>query len=496
MTEPRRAGTLSPLPRPRHLWRRRLAHAWWDHQWRILAVLWALLMALGYLGFRKYYEIYPDEMPHAPGDLVYYTMQLVPMISGGLPHAVPWELEVARHLLPIVEGYAGIAGLVVAFSGRVLRVRLRMMRDHVVICGLGDKGMRLARAFHDLGTRAVVVERNGANPSIGQCRDEGIDVLVGDATEPDVLAAAGVARAAYLISVCREDGANAEVAITARGLTEKRRDRPLTCAVHIVDPRLCDLARARELEAGLDSGLRLELFNVLELGASTMLAEYPPASDARIGLRPHMLVVGLGHFGRGVVLHAARDWQPRFRADGERLRMSLIGKDARRIAESLSRRYPRLTETCELVAHDLDVTSPDFPPRELLVGTDGRCDLTAAYVCLDDESVAVSTGLSLLECLRDGGPRIVVRVQDRTGLAELLPTGDAVANVLRSFPLYERTCTPEVVLGGIHETLARAIHSEYVRVQATRGDTPQSNSSAALGRAVCATPGGQPPAGR
>jgi len=478
MSQSSRKAIRSSLTRPRHMKRRRLAHAWWNHQWPIIAGLWALLMALGYIGFRKYYQLYPLEMPHEPGDLIYYTMQLVPMNSGALPHTVPWELEVSRHFLPIVQGYAVVAALVVAFSGRMMRLRVRTMRGHVVICGLGGKGLRLARGFHSLGARTVVVERDRNNPWIEQCRDEGIAVLIGDATDADMLKAAGVARAGHLISVCRDDGANAEVGLAARGLVTGRRGGQLTCVVHILDPDLCQLLRQRELASGPDTGMRLELVSVLDLAARTMLAEYPMIDDEQAGQRLHVLVVGLGNFGRSVVLHAARNWQPHYRESGERLRMTLIGKDAERVTEALCRRYPRLATTCELVPKAADVMSPDFNPHAVLVDAEGRCDLSAAYICLNDEPAAISTGLSLRECLRDGGPRIVVRVRDKVGLAKLLPTGEGPAGgLLRAFPVYERACTPELVLGGAHETLARAIHSQYVRQQTARGDTPQSNPS-------------------
>jgi hypothetical protein len=192
-----------------------------------------------------------------------------------------------------------------------------------------------------------------------------------------------------------------------------------------------------------------------------------------------VLVVGLGNFGRSVVLHAARDWQPHYRESGKRLRMTLLGKNAERVAEALCTRYPRLATTCELVPKAADVMSPDFNPRTVLVDEDGRCDLSAAYVCLNDEPAAISTGLSLRQCLlHASGPRIIVRVRDEVGLAKLLPRSAGPAfGLLQTFPVYERACTPELVLGGAHETLARAIHSQYLRQQTARGDTPQSNPS-------------------
>jgi hypothetical protein len=41
--------------------------------------------------------------------------------------------------------------------------------------------------------------------------------------------------------------------------------------------------------------------------------------------------------------------------------------------------------------------------------------------------------------------------------------------------LLERICQPELVLGGTHEVLARAMHEKYVAEQKAAGHTPQEN---------------------
>jgi hypothetical protein len=46
---------------------------------------------------------------------------------------------------------------------------------------------------------------------------------------------------------------------------------------------------------------------------------------------------------------------------------------------------------------------------------------------------------------------------------------------LNAFGLLERTCHPELVLGGMHEVLARALHEEYVLSPANQGISPKEN---------------------
>lgn len=474
MTQPSGGSPWSPVPRPRRVWRRRLVHFWWEYQWPIVIALWVGAMVLGYLGFWRYYQIHPGEKPHAIGDLVYYTMQLVPMISGALPHPVPLALEIARHLLPIVEGYAGVVALVVVLSRQLERLRLAGLRDHVIICGLGRKGLLLARRFKTLGLATVIIERAAENPFVGQCRDEGLMVLISDATQDDALVKAGARSARYVIAVCGDDGVNAAVAAAARRLGARRRARPLTCVLHVVDPRVCELLREGELSPESAGGVRLDLFNVYELGAREMLSEHPPTPHGDVAAT-HPLVVGLGRLGRSVIIQAARDWQPHFRKTGERLRITALGRDAERRVAALQARYPRLADFCEITPCSLDLVAADFQCAPVIFDAQGRCDVTAAYVCVEDETLALATALTLAHDLRGCRVPVVVRVSEHVGLVTLARaaqsrtgTGEGPEAPLYAFALLERTCTPEIVLGGTHETLARAIHEEYIHEEYVR----------------------------
>ena len=50
--------------------------------------------------------------------------------------------------------------------------------------------------------------------------------------------------------------------------------------------------------------------------------------------------------------------------------------------------------------------------------------------------------------------------------------------------LLERICQPELVLGGTHEVLARAMHEQYVAEQRAAGQTPQGNPLMVLWEAL------------
>jgi hypothetical protein len=126
----------------------------------------------------------------------------------------------------------------------------------------------------------------------------------------------------------------------------------------------------------------------------------------------------------------------------------------------------------------MDVQSPDFERGQLLCDEGGNCIVDIAYVCLDNDALALHAALTLLRHLRPHATPIVVRMASAAGLATLLRADDgsqvAFAN-LHPFPLLEHTCTPDLVVGGTHELLARAVHEAYVRGEVEKGETPETN---------------------
>jgi hypothetical protein len=438
---------------------------------------WLVVGILGYVGFARHFAALGQS--RSPGDLLYLTVQLFVLESGAVVGPVGWELELARFLAPAVAAYTAVQALALLFYEQFHLLRARFVRDHVVICGLGRKGLLLARGFRQRGDAVVVIEMDEDNELLEQCRELGATVLIGNAASQEVLSQCRVHLAKGLFAVAGDDGANAEIAVGAHELVAESPGRILTCVVHIVDPQLCDLLRGRELKTAEGNRFRLEFFNVFDGGARAVLSQYPPFGQ-RPDEQPHLLVVGLGQMGRSLVVHAARSWWARYAATEQRLRISIIDREAEQKVESLSVRYPQLKTACELVPLSMEIHGAAFQRGDFLYAPDGHCDVTMAYVCLDDDSSGLSTALALRQRVREAGIPIVVRMRHDAGLATLLGglDGDAEGfEKLYAFGLLDRTCTPELVLGGTHELLARAIHDRYLRTQREAGVTPEENPS-------------------
>ncbi|MGH2819404.1 MAG: potassium channel family protein, partial [Actinomycetota bacterium] len=467
MARPRRARSVRSI----------LSGVWGTIRWPLIAGLAVLALVLGWIGF--------GSVP-APGgaegsfwDRLYLSLQLFALESGAVEPPVPWSLEVARVLAPAVTFFAAVSAILAVFAGQIARARVRWFaRDHVVVCGVGRTGHALIDAFRERGDRVVAIERNPAESRIAGIREAGVAVLVGDATDRAWLAQARVDRARYLFAVAADDGANATIAVASRELLFGRRGAPLVVFVRILD---ADLAEALGIHlAAMGSGaLRLEVFNPAERAAPALLNEHPPfdrAGATPFG-PPHILVVGAGEMGSRLILHAARRWKAVHRANGRRLRVAVADRDADRHVEDLLLRWPGLGDVCELIPHRIEVESPRFERGEPFRDPGGGCSLTAAYICLGDDALALAAGLRLGRALRDRDIPIVVRTKAHDGLGSLLRDDLAGTRSLHVFGVLDATCRPEVILGGRTEVLARAIHHEYVRRQQEEGHSPGDNPS-------------------
>jgi hypothetical protein len=444
--------------------------------WLLLGAAWLVALVLGMFGFGHYAALH--NQAHTFWDNFYLTLQLITLNSGGLDQPIPLELDLARFLLPGLTLAAAANALLGIFRQQVDMSRMRSLKNHIIICGLSHKGYLLATSFRAQGDSVVVIEQNEDNDWIESCRIQGILLLFGDASDPVLLDLAGVKTARGLFAVCDEDGINAEIALHARDLIDKRKGPPLICLAHIATPSLHALMLEREsmLES---SPFRLELFNVFERGARRLLQTYPAWNPETLptSATPHILLVGLGRLGEYLILHAARDWWAQH-ARG-RLRITIVDRRAATKVESLDIRFPQLKKACELIPLTMDVHSPEFERADFLFDGTGKAAVNAIYVLMDDDSLDLHAGLTLHHRLPQASAvPIVMRMAGQMGLSRLLRerqnhSGSTYRNLF-AFALLDSTCTPELLHTTQRDLLARAVHEDYIAQHRKNGAFDES----------------------
>jgi voltage-gated potassium channel len=88
--------------------------------------------------------------------------------------------------------------------------------DHYIICGFGRVGRQVARDLRAAGARYVVIDDNPENRELAA--GIGVRFIEGEATEDEVLRAAGIMRARGIIACVDSDADNIFITLSARQL--------------------------------------------------------------------------------------------------------------------------------------------------------------------------------------------------------------------------------------------------------------------------------------
>ena len=123
-------------------WDKRLRRWLKDYQWPLIGLMWITAILLGYVGFNKY-SIAIGEA-HSFWHNLYRTLQLFTLESGAVTGPIGWELQVARLLAPAMAVYTALRALAIILHEQLQLFRVRFLKNHVIITGLGRKGLLLS----------------------------------------------------------------------------------------------------------------------------------------------------------------------------------------------------------------------------------------------------------------------------------------------------------------------------------------------------------------
>ena len=96
-------------------------------------------------------------------------------------------------------------------------------RDHVIVIGLGQVGLRLCTLLRELGVPVVGIEVDPQAPNVRLARSYGIPVVIGHGEDRGVLENVSAGRARALAAVTSNELANVEIAVAARAAREDLR---------------------------------------------------------------------------------------------------------------------------------------------------------------------------------------------------------------------------------------------------------------------------------
>jgi len=109
-----------------------------------------------------------------------------------------------------------LAPRLVAMAGR----RSFPRRDHVVVVGLGQVGLRLCLLLRELGVPVVAIERDAEGDYVARAKQHGVPVVIGEGGSSFLLRRLSLKRARALATVTSDEFANIAIVVGALGVRE------------------------------------------------------------------------------------------------------------------------------------------------------------------------------------------------------------------------------------------------------------------------------------
>jgi voltage-gated potassium channel len=183
---------------------------------------------------------------------------------------VLFGVTITVYVFSVVTAFLVEGEITNIFWRRKMQKRISELKNHYIICGLGDTGRFAVEELQKTGTDFVVVEGNAdVIKKFREHHGEGADnilILAGDATDEEVIAQAGIERARGLIAALSSDKDNLVIIVMARQVRDDIR-----IVARYTDPKFAD----RMTKAGANSTVSPNRIGGLRL-----------ASEA---LRPHVV---------------------------------------------------------------------------------------------------------------------------------------------------------------------------------------------------------------
>jgi voltage-gated potassium channel Kch len=435
----------------------------------------------------------------------YHTLQLFFLHAPHLEHPVPGLLSAGRWLVSLAVLLTVGYGILRVFRSECRLILVRWRTGHVVICGLGRLGLKLAEEYQRGGTPVVAIDASVTPESDAA----GLAVVAGDACNLRDLRSAAVARAKQVIAVCDDEQTNVAIAAAVGRLLAKSNSRPsalkpLECWIFVADSQLRQTFQRESIfpHAGANYHVNVRGLDLFELAARQALTRSPldferiqPADTTVV----HFVIVGFGAMGQNLALQAAKIGHF---ANFRKVKLTVVVESANDPTLSeFQKQYPdvppQLAEVCDLNVVGLSLRDADWLSKLEKLLRDGAAanELVTVAFCWDrssesatgeremfqklerDDATNLRLALGLSKSVSIGHSQFLVYQTRKHGFGALFPVegrANAIGTRMHAFGLVEEMYSLETLLHERDDATATALHQIWYENQIQQGNAPGS----------------------
>ena len=357
--------------------------------------------------------------------------------------------------------------------------RARRMKNHTVVCGLGETGMQIVHNIRP-ASDLVVVDRADDTTNATICDRLGIPLIKGDATNTDVLTYAGTLHAQTIVVCTGDDASNIDVALRIKDLANGHR-RPGSSALLVLAEmrhqwlfsRLIN--HDRQALGSIDVNLRL--FNTYENAARLFIRSIrlPPGPEISAGA---FVIAGFGAMGQQILLHLIRAAPT---VVGSKTKIVVLDRGTEQHKLQFFQSYPAVTEFADVSFVEANISLDSQEVWSTVDKIVNDLPLFGIAICFNDDQTSLYAGLSMRRLLDDRSRTHVpmyLRLERHRHLGEFAAAMERMPGPrhrLQSFGGLEELLSPEILIQGKLDNLAEAFHTHYRDLRQTVGRLSPAN---------------------
>jgi voltage-gated potassium channel Kch len=470
-------------------------------RWWLISIFAVLAFSFGSYGLWMYESV--EDPPVNLGNVIYHTLQMFILHTPHFKNHINWAMEIGRWMAASVFMMSVFFFIFKLFKDEVRLIGLGFYRHHVIICGLGKIGLRLAYQFKKQGYHVVAIETRSQTEALRKADSIGIPVIIGDAKKEKYLRRARFRRASHVFAVTSDDNTNISIAFMLNDLffklhPKKMQGKPdhetTKCWLFILDQKI---RREIEYHYLLQEKNPLYEINIRGMDIFTLSArkahetfylDYIPIKE-KSNTEVLFIVAGFDQMGEAMILQALKVGHY---ANEHPIRIAIIDSDAENKWADFIRRHPVDKSFC--TADILVVSIPDDPGyldklAELSLSENSKNKIITYAFCYENKQSRDETDIAddnlnfvlasrLAKLVKEQKLRILFYQDSNRGFAMIFPSDNSIKTdgvQIIPFGMIEDTVYIDDLLNEKQDLLAIQINKHYLKNLPANIGRPESD---------------------